>query len=542
MRPHSFIECLWLLASLPLVLSQDSISYDLNTYGQGDAAGTPFQSYKSNTNVKPPQMQINSNGSGLAEGYVFLGINGEPTSGQNWPAIFDFSTDRMGTLVWTGNYTEPFDFKTQTYKGQPVLTFWSGELLNGYGRGSFYILNQSYAEIAHFQVNRFGENMGDIHEFEITASDTAMIAIYHAIPFDLSASGGIQDGWLFENTIQEINIETGALVFEWNASTHVGINESYNSLPEDVGRTQDAPWDYFHINSIEKDRNGDYIVSARHDARWLNDDQTRMTIFDNGPTDSVQYSRGLLLDVNQDAKTVKLIREFTNGAKTFAMFEGSLQAVDPSNESTNFIVGYGSQPYFAELNSNGDILLDVQFGKTNAVNCYRAFKQPWQGKPSTKPDLLWDKEGNRAYFSWNGATDVETWEVYTANASDSKSWANITSARRTGFETTIDLSNMQVETFVRGKAVNSTGGALAWSQASDGNRLYDAPDEVQESTNPSSTTSRSQPSSTSSRSQPSSTSAAPTSSSSAAAARQTQGAMQQAYGAAVVAVGALVLI
>ena len=78
------------------------------------------------------------------------------------------SKDQLGSLVWTGlNYSEPFDFKVQTYKGKPVLTFWSGELLNGlclelpsiradltvitgYGNGSYYILDQSYSEIAHF--------------------------------------------------------------------------------------------------------------------------------------------------------------------------------------------------------------------------------------------------------------------------------------------------------------------------------------------------------------------------------------------------------
>jgi hypothetical protein len=503
---------------------------------------------------------------------ISLGRNWFELCGSLLTLLPEFSNERQGSLVWTGNYTEPFDFKVSTYKGQPVLTFWSGDLLDGYGRGSFYILNQSYAEIAHFQVNRFGDNMGDVHEFEITSNDTALVAIYHAIPWDLTASGGISDGWLFENTIQEINIETGELVFEWNASTHVGINESYNSLPEDVGRAEDSPWDYFHINSIEKDKNGDLLVSGRvmdcvykisgtdghiiwrlqgkqsdfdvdpaavfafqHDARWLNDDQTRMTLFDNGPTENVANSRGLLLDVNQNDKTVKLIQDFANGPKTFAQFEGSLQAIDPANETTNFILGYGSQPFFAELDHNGNILLDVQFGKTNAVNSYRAFKQQWQGKPTTKPDVHWDKQGNKAYCSWNGATDVETWEVFTANASDSRNWTSITTASRTGFETTIDLS-MDVATFVRGKALNSTGGTIGWTRASDGNQLFDAPDDVQESGS-----SSSRPSSTRGSS-PSGTSAAPTSSSSGAAARATQGVTEQVYVAAVVIVGGLVMM
>lgn len=88
MRLHTVGADLWILASLPFAFAQDSVSYDLNTYGQDDASGTPFQTYRLNTQVKPPQVQINSNGTGLADGYVFLGIDGKPTSGQNWPVIY----------------------------------------------------------------------------------------------------------------------------------------------------------------------------------------------------------------------------------------------------------------------------------------------------------------------------------------------------------------------------------------------------------------------------------------------------------------------
>ncbi|KAF1832368.1 hypothetical protein BDW02DRAFT_503134 [Decorospora gaudefroyi] len=537
MRIRTVATQLALLASVPLALSQDSVSYDFDTYGVGDDSGTPYQTYQSNAVVQPPEMHINRNGTALADGYIFVGVNGKPTSGQNWPTIFEFSDDIEGSLIWTANYSLPFDFRTQTYKGEPVLTFWSGIVLNGYGRGSFYMLNQSYDEIAHFEVARFGDDMGDAHEFTVTPDDTALVAIYIAVPYDLSAVGGSEDGWLFENTFQEINIETGELVFEWNASTHVGLNESYNALT-DVGESEEAPWDYFHINSVAKDKNGDYLVSGRHDARWLNDDMKRITVFDNGPTEDIGYSRGLLLDVNEDDMTVTLVQDFTNEAKTFAQYEGSLRAIDPSNETTNYIIGYGNQPFFTELDYQGNILLDVQFGKTNVVNAYRAFRQPWEGKPSTKPDIHWDKDGNSTYFSWNGATEVASWVVCTANASDSDLWTNVTVARRTGFETTIDLSDVQLERFVRGKAVNSNGTALGWTMASDGDELYDAPDNVSERGSASATPT---PSSTSSSS-PSGTNEASSTTLSGAAARATHAVMEQAYVVAVVVVGGLAFV
>lgn len=105
-----------------------------------------------------------------------------------------------------------------------MLTFWSGEILNGHGNGSFYILNQSYNEIAHFSPIGY-EGAGDLHEFYITGDDTALVIIYTARQIDLSDMDGPEDGWVYENIFQEINIDSGELVFEWNATTHVNLNE-----------------------------------------------------------------------------------------------------------------------------------------------------------------------------------------------------------------------------------------------------------------------------------------------------------------------------
>ncbi|KAF2835004.1 hypothetical protein M501DRAFT_999555 [Patellaria atrata CBS 101060] len=525
------LPSLWLLvASLHLSLNiagaQDTVSTDYDSYSSADSVGTPFQTYKSNTQAKPPIFQINSNQSGLADGLYFLGIDGQPSSQQNFPVIVDMSPERMGSLVWTADYTETFDFRAQTYQGEPVITFWQGDFISGYGHGSFLILNQSYVEIARVSAPRF-PGLADFHEFTITQDDTALFPLYIPKQYDLSSVGGPSDGWVLDSMFQEVDIATGELIFEWNATNHVLINETYNTL-SGSGGSEEAPFDYFHINSIAKDQNGDYLVSARvmscifkisgpdgtilwrlngrrsdfdvedaavfafqHDARWLNDEQTRMTLFDNGPTEGVDYSRGLLLDVDQDARTVRLITDFTNAAKTFGQYEGSLQAVDPSDENTNFIVGYGSEPFFTECDSEGNILLDVQYATGNVINSYRTYKLPWQGLPLTLPDIHWNKDGNKAYFSWNGATDVEEWVLYTADSSNATTWMNVTTARRTGFETTIDLEELDLEDYIRAKAVNGDGDELAWTRVSDGEELFDGPDDVEESTSSSSSSSSS---------------------------------------------------
>ncbi|KAF2734421.1 hypothetical protein EJ04DRAFT_512544 [Polyplosphaeria fusca] len=559
------------LAALPYALAQDVVSFNNETYA--NVSGSPYQTFRSNTDLRPPEFLINRNSSEIATGLVFISVQGKPSSEQNFPGIYEFAGDRMGSLVWSttnSDFFDAFDFRMQTYRGEPTLTFWAGELMSGWGLGSFYLLNQSYAEITHFSPVGHDDG-GDIHEFVITADDTALVAIYPIVQANLTGVGGAEDGWIFDGTFQEIDIETGDLLFEWNASSHVAINETYGNL--DDNGSEDSPFDYFHINSVDKDANGDYLISARlthciykisgedgsiiwrmngrasdfdmdedavfawqHDARWINSsEQTRMTLFDNGPTDNFEYSRGLLVDVDQEAMTVTLLQDFANLNRTFGQFKGSTQAIDPANESTNYFVGFGSQPYFAEFDSEGNILLDVQYGIGNAANGYRAYRLPWQGMPITVPDIHYDRNASEVFFSWNGATEVEEWMVYTANETNTTSWNNVTTVRRSGFETVVDLSDLELETFIRGKAINSTGDTLGWTRAGNGNDYFDAPEGV-ETTSTTSTT----PSATISPPASSVTDASG-SETTGAAVRAKQGWSEQAYIAAVVVVGGLVV-
>lgn len=148
----------------------------------------------------------------------------------------------------------------------------------------------------------------------------------------------------------------------------------------------------------------------QHDARWFGDEkQDHITLFDNGPHGDISYSRGMLLAVDQDAKTVSLVTEFRNGPSTFGQFEGNLQPINPGDPNTNFIVGFGLEPYFTEFSSNGTVLLDVQFATATVVNNYRTYKLPWQGKPLDNPSIHWASGTGKVHLSWNGATDHENW-------------------------------------------------------------------------------------------------------------------------------------
>ncbi|KAK9416570.1 putative ASST-domain-containing protein [Seiridium unicorne] len=516
-----------LLSLSQIVNAIDSASFDSGTYGSDEE--TPYQTFTSSPQITPPELLIYSNtSSAITDGYVFIGVDGTSDSGQMGPCIYDMSPgDRMGTLVWTGmDYNKTFDVSLQTYKGEPVMTFFNGTLLDGFGHGSYYILNQSYSEIMHFSPVGY-PNLGDLHEFRITDNDTALVTLYIVQQADLTTVNGTEDGYIYECAFQEIDIETGELIFMWNATDHVALNETYN----DIGSAGDesTPFDWFHINSVTKDDDGNYLISSRttwtlykidgstgeiiwrlhgrnsdfevtdadfhwqHNARWTDTAaQKYITIFDNQGDDDDTYSRGMLLAVDQDAMTVTLEQEFHNGDSTYSKYEGNLQCLNCSDlSSTNWFQGYGNQPYFTEFSADGTVVLDVQFAVDNAINSYRAYKYPltsWVGQPTTNPNISWDTSANGVYFSWNGATEVETWEVYTADtANSSADWTKVASATRTGFETLVDVSDSDLSTYVRGKALDSSGSILGLSDATDGSNFYTLGDESTPTSSSSST-------------------------------------------------------
>jgi hypothetical protein len=116
-------------------------------------------------------------------------------------------------------------------------------------------------------------------------------------------------------------------------------------------------------------------------------------------------------------------------------------------------------------------------GITNAVSSYRTYKLPWTGHPLTKPDLVYSASTHLAHLSWNGATEVRTWGIYTAaTAGDANAWTSVLNATRRGFETEIDLSNVtgQLQAFVVGHAFDGDGVSLGWTRASDGQALVNA--------------------------------------------------------------------
>ena len=133
-----------------------------------------------------------------------------------------------------------------------MLTWWQGFTNNGSGRGEGVIYNSSYQQIATVQAANGLQGM-DLHEFLVTPQGDAYIVAVSPVHY------GTMKRPLMDSVVQEIDIKTGLVLFEWHALDHIPISESFfkNGAPG-------AVFDPYHLNSIALDSDGNLIVSMRN--------------------------------------------------------------------------------------------------------------------------------------------------------------------------------------------------------------------------------------------------------------------------------------
>ena len=202
------------------------------------------------TALHAPALVVYRRSSHDAPGHIFVAF--KEGSGQQGPEIVD---DR-GRPVWFDPIPsgEADDFRVQSYRGNPVLTWWQGTGFGSLSNGTDYIADNSYHVIATVHAGN-GLN-ADGHEFLLTPQGTALITSYHEVPYDLSSVGGPQDGQAVDGVVQEIDVSSGQVIFEWHSLDHVPLADSYQPI--------DSPYDYFHVNSVSLDTDGNLLISGRH--------------------------------------------------------------------------------------------------------------------------------------------------------------------------------------------------------------------------------------------------------------------------------------
>jgi hypothetical protein len=443
------------------------------------------QSFVSEPELQPPTVTVATSSPAAAPGDIFLTTN--VGRGQNGAMI----VDGRGRLVWFQAAAEGnsmTNLQVASYEGRPVLTFWQGHIDLGVGFGSDEILGANYRPVASVQAGN--GYYADLHELQLTPQGSAYLTAYTLVRADLSSVGGARDGALQDAVLQQVDVKTGLVMFEWHAYNHVDLRDSYASSPRDPN----LPWDFFHMNSISPDPWGDgnLLISSRntwtvyeinhssgaiewrlggkkpsfrmgpgtgtayqHDARWQPDHT--LTIFDNGASPKAHaYSRAIHEQIDFKHRTVRLLGR---DVRTSPLLSGS-QGDDQTLGNGDAFVGWGETPYFTEFNAAGQMVFDAHLPAPAQV--YRAFRFPWSATPATPPAIGLKATGattTTLYASWNGATGVAGWRAL--GGATPATLATLATAETSGFETAIPVQSAAPVFAVQ--ALGASGEVLATS-------------------------------------------------------------------------------
>ncbi|MCL2582501.1 MAG: arylsulfotransferase family protein [Streptosporangiales bacterium] len=382
-----------------------------STAGAGSSTAAPA--------LPLPPVSVQTDKGGQQGGDIFVAPYGDASTYANGSEIL--SPDAKKTLWFhqAPSGDEDADFRTQAYDGKPVLTFWEGTGLGGVSTGTDYIYNDKYQKIA--TVKAGNGYSADGHEFLITPQGTALILSYTTSTANLTSIGGPSDQKVINGLVQEVDIKTGKVLFQWNIADHVPYSESEQPLPASAN----DPWDWFHINAVKLGTDGNLLIDSRdtwttfdvsrrtgkvnwqlggkdssfrlqaapgqslNDAgkifAWQHDAEDHgngvYTIFDNesaGTANTGQnaltdypYSRTDTVKVDFAKRTATLVKSNSQPESQIAPSQGNAQQLADGGQ----FVGWGSLPYFSEFSPSGRLEFNASF--PSGVNSYRAYRLPW---------------------------------------------------------------------------------------------------------------------------------------------------------------------
>ncbi|KAF4630138.1 hypothetical protein G7Y89_g8002 [Cudoniella acicularis] len=407
--------------------------------------------YKSRPDLSPPTLNITIPASAeTAPGYIFIA----PYSGVPWseatahgplqPGPYIFTSS--GELIWSGfGYVSGWaaNFQVARWEGKEVLFAFEGTR-NGHGHshGHVKILDERYETVK--EVRGGNHELVDLHEFHVVDEKTALVESYHPLPYDLRPYGANEESqWIVDARFWELDIETGRVIFEWRSLDHVLPDESIqpiSSLKLGTGHNSSDAIDYFHINSVDRDAQHNYLISGRqtstiykingttgeiiwrlggknsnfklgsgvefsfqHHARYISADEDTevISLFDNsgallpkGKTGTI--SSGKLLLLNTKTWTVTLLQAFPTppNSNIFAFSQGNTQILPNGNAFTN----WGSGGAITEHSANGTVLFHAflesgELWKNGDVQNYRGFRYEWKGFPTEEIAVVALKDG-----------------------------------------------------------------------------------------------------------------------------------------------------
>jgi hypothetical protein len=355
-------------------------------------------------------------------------VTGQPSDGLIFFSPTHFSSgDGYNVIV---NNSGEIQYQSKDTKGAPVdfkvlpngmLSYGRMYEYNqfvGGGPTTFYMMDADYAVVDSFKM----ENgyTADSHEFQLLPNGHALMLAYDLQPVDMSGivEGGHPGALVAGSIIQELDTEKN-VVFQWRSWDHYQLTDSYQDLTLSM-------FDAIHINSIELDHDGHFLVSAmalaeitkinrqtgeiiwrmggrnnqfdffnedethdpiyfmwQHDVRRI--DNGNITVFDDGDPDLRPYTRIVEYEIDETAKTAANVWQYRHDPDIYATFMGNAQRLPNGNT----LIGWGYASFLGktaitEVDLEGNVVFELTFDKL-LFTSYRAFRFDWnQGQPAAE--------------------------------------------------------------------------------------------------------------------------------------------------------------
>lgn len=230
---------------------------------------------------------------------------------------------------------------------------------------SIYLVDSTLKTTDSIVSLKNGYNLA-MHSFMVLPNGNRLVVLQENLTIDMSkiVPGGHPAADVQQMLLQELDPE-GNIIFQWRALDHFPVTVSYEDLTAPSIR-------YFHLNSVDVDTDGNFLISARHssliakinrvtgDVMWIlggklnqftfsadpsiadppefsyQHDIRRLpngniSMFDNGTQRTPQWSRGVEYQLDEVNKTCKLVWQYRHTPDVYAGVQGSMQTLPNGN-------------------------------------------------------------------------------------------------------------------------------------------------------------------------------------------------------------------
>ena len=337
-------------------------------------------------------------------GFVYLAPNSRVPSPAYAPALLVL--DSAGLLVASKFAPEyPFDFRVLP-DGRLGYSVFQAAGSGPRASSSVFIVDSTLTTRDSLK----GGNSYNLamHSFQVLPNGNRLLILQEDVIMDMSkmVAGGNPAASVQQMLIQEVDI-TGRVIFQWRSLDHFPVTVSYEDVTAPSIR-------YFHLNAVWVDDDGNLLISARHSSLVAKIDRRsgevlwvlggklnqftfststgitdppefsyqhdirrlpngHITLFDNGTQRLPQWSRGVEYEIDEVAKTCKLVWQYRRPIDVYTGVQGSMQTLPDGHRLLAWGSGFtDNMAFISEVDENGTVVLEAHL--PNTMYPYKAEK------------------------------------------------------------------------------------------------------------------------------------------------------------------------